>query len=293
MAGDPDPVGPVAVMSAYLGYRLCDWLSNQLPPRLAFASAERLADCWAASATGPRSAVRSNLAAIRHAAPAASHVREVFRNFGRYLVEFFTIHRTPKPAIAIDGLRHLEEAKRSPSGIIVLTGHLGNWEVGAVALKRMGLPVSVIALPHQDPRMNRLFNSQRARCGLEVIPLGSGAAMSGLRSLRHGRLLGMLADRDFTSDGAELLLFGHHARIPTGPAVLSLRSRAPVLPTFLVREGRWKFRLCFEPPIWPDAAATTGSAADALTRRYAAVLERYVRQLPEQWLIFKPLAAAP
>lgn len=247
-----------------------------------------MADLWIRGARRERAAIRANLAlALEAAAPEATLVREVFRNFGRYLVEFFTIHQTPKPAVSVEGYDHLLNARRRGSGAVLLTGHLGNWEVGAVLLRRMGLPVAVIALPHDDAGTNRLFNRQRHRCGLEVIPVGEDAAQRSLQRLREGCLLGVLGDREFGGHGVPVRIFRRELLLPSGPAILSLRARVPVIPTFLIREGPWRFRLCLEPAIQPDGQE--GAAlVPRLTQRYAQVLERYVRRTPTQWLLFEP-----
>lgn len=275
----------------YAGYWLAQMLSASLPAPLAFWVAERVADAQWRRPTADRLAVQRNLSIILEA-PAAPHaelVRNVFRNFGRYLVEFFAIHRMAQPGLTIEGAEHLREAQERHRGTILLTGHLGNWEAGAALIQRMGYPVTVVALPHDDPRLDRLFNRQRQRCGLDVIPLGEDVAHRSLRSLRDGRLLGILGDREFTGQGLRARLFRRPVVLPRGPAVLSLRSRAPAVPTFLIREGRWQFRLCFEPPIWPGNRGAGKETAETLTQRYAEVLERYLKRFPDQWLMFRSM----
>ena len=274
----------------YLRYRLTQRLSEGLPRRAALRLAERLADGWWAWSSRDRAAVEENLSRIRGSAAPRTMSREVFRNFGRYLVEFFTMHEEPPAAVQVEGGRHLEEAQRRGRGAIVLTGHLGNWELGAAAIRRMGRPMSIVALRHADPRLDALFTRQRLRCALEVIAVGEGAAQRSLTRLRQGGLVGLLGDREFGRHGVAVTWFGRRAILPQGPALLSLRSQAPIVPSFLLREDADRFRLCVEPPIWPDAALRArAGAAEALTRAYGAVVERYIQQVPTQWLMFQPV----
>ena len=275
----------------YHGYRAAQWLSARLPPAAAFRCAERLADVQWRWATNDRAAVRHNLSVVTGMplASNASMSREVFRNFARYVVEFFSIHVAAPPRVTMEGYEGLVTAQRRGRGVIILTAHLGNWEVGAILLHRLGFPITAVALPHEDPRMNRLFERQRQRCGVKVIPLGRSAAQQSLERLRAGELLGLLGDREFTGHGVAVSWFGRQAVLPRGPAILSLRSRAPIVPTFLIREGRWTFRLCFEPPIEPTAYGQGERAIRQVTEAYATVLERRLRQHPEQWLVFQPL----
>lgn len=280
---------------AYLKYRFAQWLSERLHPRRAYQVAEQLADLQWRRSPADRTAVAQNVEVVFGASvPGESPVvREVFRNFGRNVVEFFTVHRVPRPDLAVEGSEHLAAVRRRRLGTIILTGHVGNWEVGAVLIRRMGVPLSAIVLPHRTRRMDRLFNDQRRRCGVDVIPLSVAATQQCLQRLGEGASLGMLIDRDFTGTGEVMPVCAGHLRLPRGPALLSLRSGAAVLPSFLIREGVWKFRLCFEPPIWPDRRGGLEASIRALTGAYAGVLERYLRRFPEQWLVFQPLAMAP
>jgi KDO2-lipid IV(A) lauroyltransferase len=279
----------------YYGYRAAQWLSTRLPPAAAFQWAQRVADAYwqGASAAKDRAIVRQNLSTITgEPVPTdAPMVRDVFRHFARYVVEFFTIHQVPRPEVIVEGKEHLDHVQRQRRGTILLTAHLGNWEVGAILLRRMGYPVSAVALTHEDPRMNRLFDAQRQRCGIEVIPLGPRAAVRSLQRLHAGECLGVLGDRVFSDTGLLVPWFGRPAWLPRGPAILSLRSRAPMVPTFLIREGPWQFRFCFEPPIDPGSRAEGEPTVQRLTEAYARVLERRLRRHPEQWLMFQPLGA--
>jgi KDO2-lipid IV(A) lauroyltransferase len=279
----------------HLGYRLIHALSPRIPLRASLRLAE-----WAADVQWRRSpqvcgVVEATRARLLAAGPegTARISREVFRNFARYLVEFFAIHRPERPTLVVEGAGHLERCAASGQGAILLTGHLGNWEVGAMLIRQMGFPVSVVALPHPDPRTDRLFTRQRQRCGVGVIPLGAGAARQSLRRLTQGDLLGVSGDWDVAGDGVAVPFGAGSLAMPRGPAVLSLRSGAPVIPTFLIREGVWAFRLFIEPPIWPEHDGAPEGAAQPLTRRYAAVLERYVKRFPEQWLLLHEAIVPP
>lgn len=277
--------------ASYVGWRISQWLGQWAPVSFLYRCAEDLADRQWRVCAADRRAVQANLT-FALGAPVSEQspvVREVFRNFARYLVEFFSIHRVQTPAVEVEGYGHLEAARRQGRGVIALTAHIGNWEMAAIVIRRMGLSVSAVALPHPDARTDRIFNDQRRRCGIEVIPLGHEAMHESLRCLREGRLLGVLGDQQFTRHGLSAMLCGRTVTLPSGPSLLCLRSRAPIVPTFLVREGAWKFRLCFEPPIWPKPRGD-GAIFQQLTQQYATTLERYLTRFPSQWLLFRPLA---
>lgn len=281
-------------MLDYWAYRMTQQACLALPPETAYRWAERLADARWRCARRVRDVVSRNLALVlsNPAQPPSGRVREVFRSFARYLVEFFNMHRADRTPAALEGYAHVEEAARAGRGVIVLTAHLGNWELGAAVLRRLGHPVAAVALPHRDVRVNGLFNRQREACGIRVIPTGAHAAQHSLRALREGAMLGLLGDADFGQDAMAVAVGHAQLAMPRGPAVLSFRAQAPVVPTFLVREGPWRFKLCCEPPIWPERHQAAGAWITRAMRAYAAAFERYLLRYPDQWLMFRPVAAA-
>jgi len=276
-------------------YRLAQWLNSRLPSRAAGWLAEQLADFQWRGSSLDRAAVRFNLtlvlgSPIEERSPL---VREVFRNFARYLVEFLSAHRLREPSVALEGDEHLAQTFRANRGSIILSAHIGNWELGAMVFHRLGVPISIVVLPHQDPRVNQFFDHQRLRCGVDIVPLNGQATQRCLELLREGRSLGILGDREFGHHGVAVSFFGRQATVPRGPAILSLRTHAPVVPVFLIREGLWRFRLYIEPPIWPPERPYTEATVLALTQTYVTVIERYIRRFPSQWLMFQPLLGEP
>ena len=275
-----------------LGFQLVQWLSAHLPLRTALQVADIASDVqWRCAATD-RHAVQANLSvALGASVPETSPlIRDVFRNFGRYLVEFFRAHQSLQPEVQIEGYEYLLQVQGNRRGAIMLTGHLGNWELGGILVRRLGFPVAAVALPHGDPGMNQLFNRQRERCGITVIPLGQTAMHRCLAVLKAGGLLGLLGDWELTGNSIRTTLLGQTVSLPRGPALLSLRGCVPILPTFLIREGAWKFRLCFEPPLWPPSRQPIDTSLRTLVQGYAGALERYVKRFPSQWLLFQPIA---
>ena len=281
-------------MWGYFGYRLTQEASLNLSPDAVYRWSERLADARWRSARSVRDVVSRNLSLLLASPPhqQSGRAREVFRSFARYLVEFFNMHRADRTPVAFDGYAHVEEASKAGRGVIVLTAHLGNWELGAAALRRLGHPMAAVALPHANPRIDRLFNRQREACGIRVIPTGARAVQQSLRVLRQGAILGLLGDADFGHDTVSTSVGRVQLSMPRGPAVLSFRAQAPVVPVFLVREGPWRFTLYCEPPIWPERTQSATAWITRAMQAYASSFERYLLRYPDQWLMFRPVTAA-
>ena len=279
---------------AFHRFRLTQWIAHHLP----LPAAGRLAECvsdlqWRLSSTD-RAAVCENLRRItgRDIDERSPLVRDVFRHFGWYLIEFLDMPRLQQRGLIVADLDELADRLRPFRSGIIFSAHLGNWELGAAAIRGLGLPTSVVALRHEDARLDRLFNEQRARCGVGVIPSDVSSTRESLGLLRRGGWLAMLGDRDFGATGVEVDWFGGRARLPRGPALLSLRTGAPVVPVFMIREGPGRFRLHSEPAILPQSGAPPQAIRD-LTQRYARVLESYIRRYPTQWLVMQPMLDAP
>lgn len=275
----------------YPWYRLAQWLTGRLPHDASSSIAGGLADLQWRLSSKDREAVQANLSVItgRPVSGDAPAVREVFRNFAQYLVEFVSAHRAARSAATIEGTDKVGEALRPYRGAIMLSAHIGNWELGAIALHRLGFHTSAVVLPHRDARVSRFFDRQRLRCGVEPIPLGAGAMARCLQRLRAGGLLGLVGDREFGAGGVPVSFFGRSVTMPRGPALLSLRSGAPAVPIFVIREGPWRLRFHVEEIVPPPANARDASQVTALTQRYARIMEGVIRRYPSQWLMFQPL----
>ncbi len=222
-----------------------------------------------------------------------STAREVFRNFGRYLVEFFRMQRTMdadflRRGVSFENRGAFEDALALGKGLVVVTAHLGNWELGGAVLSRLGYPMVAIALPHKERPVNDLFNRQREAMGVTVVPVHR-ASRRCLRALRDRRIVAVVADRDFSANGERMDFLGREVLLPKGAAVFSLRTGAPILPMFFIRERGGRFRVVVGEPVSPSTASS-GCEEDRLREVMAAYkgqLEAAIRRHPDQWLMFR------
>ncbi|MFH0754703.1 MAG: lysophospholipid acyltransferase family protein [Candidatus Omnitrophota bacterium] len=217
----------------------------------------------------------------------------VFLNFGRYLVDFFLMYKMVDrkfvdEKVVFVGREYFDQALAAGRGGVILTAHIGNWEMGAAVLNKLGHPVTAIALPHQDPRVNVLFNKQREAHGVCVVPTTS-AVRRCVEALRRGRLVAVLGDRDFGSFGISMDFLGRKTLIPKGAAFFACRTGAPIIPTFLTPDGAGKYTMEFCAPIFPPQGAAKNDEVSMLElmQEYVKVIERKVKEDPTQWLMFR------
>jgi KDO2-lipid IV(A) lauroyltransferase len=215
--------------------------------------------------------------------------KRVFQNLGMTAVEFFRIPRmdleTFKRKVEIEGVEVLKRVldNRKKGGFLLLS-HFGNWELMARSAKILGLSISVIAKPiKKNPWMDRMVTGIREEMGLQVIP-AEKASRKVMRALSENRLIGILIDqRAKRSEGIWVDFFGKKA--PTTPAlsVLAMRTGAPVIPVFMVRNGYGKHRLIFKEPLDLVDTGDIKRDIEVNTQRMNQTLESMIRQYPDQW----------
>jgi KDO2-lipid IV(A) lauroyltransferase len=211
-------------------------------------------------------------------------VRGVFDHLGVGAIELARILVSPRRAPRVElperSRRALEDALSEGRGVLYATGHIGNWELMATELARLGYPISTVTKPSYDPRFTRLIDRFRARSGIEAIHRGrAGASVAMLRALRKNRVLGMLIDQDTRVPSVFVPFFGRSAHTPVGAAAVALRNESPVVVGSIRRRADGshviEIELC---PLPPDETEATA----VLT----AALESRIRRRPSQWVWF-------
>ncbi|MFC1703433.1 lysophospholipid acyltransferase family protein [Candidatus Omnitrophota bacterium] len=277
-------------MGNYLSFLIVKFLSVSLPLKARYGVARFLADIRFYFAIKDRRAVIKNLKIISPEGDLSKKAKEVFRSFAKYLVDFFRTHLLNEEyiqkKIEIVGLDHLDNALKKGNGVVALSAHIGNWELGAVIVSMLGYPIAAIALPHKSKKVNDLFNFQRGCKGFEVIPLGSAARKS-FETLKNNHILAVAGDRDFANSGFVMDFFGKKTMIPKGAAVFSVKTKAPIVPIFLIRKHDDYFRFIFGKPIEPPKNADDKEALSAYTQKCVSIIESYIRAYPTQWLMFR------
>ncbi len=210
-----------------------------------------------------------------------------FENLGRSVVEFAWIQGKPPAELmgrtTFEGIEHYEAAIREKKGVVILTAHFGNWEWMGTAISLLGTRMNVVARPLDNPDLNRMINAWRERYGNRVLNKRTSAAEL-LRLLRAGEVVGLLLDQNTTASEAVFVdYFGRPAATHKGLAILSLRTGAAILPTFIIREGD-RHRVIIEKPL--DLARTGDLEKDlqGATALFTRTIESAVRRHPDHWL---------
>ena len=220
-----------------------------------------------------------------------SHLaRKIFRNFARYLVDYGRFRWAPQEGFetvipVLEGGENLKDAFDPGRGMILVTGHIGNWELGGLFFGHRGLKVNVVTLPDGSQQIDAIRKMYRGQYSINTIVLDGSpfASLEMVAALKRGETVAMLVDRWRKADGVASPFLGGMHYLPRGPFVLSRMTGAPILPAFVVRDGA-SYRGIVEPPFTVEQEDLRPYAT-----RTSQALERLIRRYPDQWYNFVPL----
>ncbi len=221
----------------------------------------------------PREARRLALASMRH--------------LGRLAAAMLALRAGHEEALGarvhVEGFEHLRDALDRGNGVIGFTGHLGNWELLSLMFGRLGAPITPIVRPLDNPYLERRLTRLRMITGNRIIDR-RGAPREALALLRAGGFLGILIDQRPKRGGLRVRFFGTEAYTTDALARLALHSDAAIVPFYAVQEPGGFWRMAIEPAVPVIRTGDLEADARRITADCTAILERWIRRYPEQWL---------
>jgi KDO2-lipid IV(A) lauroyltransferase len=185
--------------------------------------------------------------------------------------------------VTFDGLEYLDAALKKGRGVLVMTSHFGNWELMALAFSLLHRPINIVIRPLDNPFLDSLIDSIRTRGGNTMIAK-KGSVNKVLRLLAAGEVVGLLIDQNPAwYEGVFVPFFNEIACTNKALSSLALRTSAPVVPAYNVREPDGSYRIVVEPEVVLDRSGDTRVDIEENTAKFNRVIERYVRRHPEQW----------
>ncbi len=268
-------------------YRLGFAAGRRIPVSLLYRGADLLAMATYMTCRAQASIMRSNLARLF---PEASEqdrarlARMTYRNYARYLVDYGRFRWTPHEGFeavlsGLEGGENMRAAFDAGRGVILVTGHIGNWELGGVFFGHKGLKVNVVTLPDGNHQIDAIREMYREHYSVATIVIDGSpfASLEMMAALRRNEVVAMLVDQWGKADGVPVRFLGGPFVLPRGPFVLSRATGAPILPAFVVRDGS-SYRGIVEPPFVVEQ-----DDLEQYATRVAGSLERIIRRYPDQW----------
>jgi KDO2-lipid IV(A) lauroyltransferase len=214
-------------------------------------------------------------------------VKNCWRHFGRITADSMALYRIPeqrlRDIVDYEGLEHIRDAYAQGKGVLLFSGHFGHWELTAMMQGYLGLPLYLVARPLDNPELERLLARLRERSGNRIVHKRN-AVREMLRAVREKKGVAIVIDQDARSDGVFVPFFGRPASTTPTLGLLALRTGAVVIPTFSVPTGKGRYRIVYEPAVEIPASGDRDRDVLELTARCTAIIEKWVRQYPEQWL---------
>ncbi len=211
--------------------------------------------------------------------------KDVFIHFGQAVCEFLMIPEMSQDRLCalidVEGAEHLAEAQREGKGILVASGHIGNFEVLAPWMQALGYHVNVVARKANDPAIDKMLQGTRAQNGATVHLRGS-SGRSVLQCLKRGEVLALLFDQN--AGDIYVPFFGMQTGTTNGPARIHLHTGAPIVFMWCISTPDGRFKLEVEEPVVINPTGDRAADEIAVTTLLNARLEAQIKKYPSQWL---------
>ncbi len=282
-------------MATYWLYRLASIIVPRVPARLGYFLADLAGELAYLLNWSSRRNVNGNLSRVLGA---ANHnrqdiVRRVFRTGARNYFELFRLQSLDveyiNKVVTVEGWDHITDAMVEGKGVIAVAAHIGSFDLVTQVARSRNITVT---LPVERVRPDRLFElvrRLRACQGLNLVSAGEGAVKTIYRALQDNHLVVIAADRDVQHSGMLVEFFGALTTVPTAPAIIARRTGAPVLPCCCLRRDDGSHIVHFDPPL--ELVHSPDRKQDIMrnTERIVRALEGFIRQHPDQWVVFRPV----
>jgi Kdo2-lipid IVA lauroyltransferase/acyltransferase len=285
-------------MLVYTLFRITILVTRPLPLWLGYRVAAGVAAICYFFFGKQRRALRANAAQVLGTNDRSSIeavARSAFRSFGKFVIDFIHFPATTREEVhrrlVFSQWTDLDEATSSGRGAIIVTMHVGSWDLGAAALAAYDYPINVVVDTFEHPGMNDLIQGSRKKLGARVIPM-ERAALGALRALKRGEILAMLIDVPVPGQEITVDFFGAPAEVSSAPARVALRTGAWVIPALVGRGPRDDSVIRPRIDVRGARYQPTGDEerdVRALTRLIMGSFETMLRSQVDQWYLFHTL----
>ena len=273
----------------YWGYSLAWQILRLLPEKVAYGLGDRFADFLYKKNGKQIQRLRSNYGRIKPELN-LSELEELtkmgMRSYLRYWCDTFRFPFWSRERIisttVVENEHFLRDPVRDGRGVIVALPHAGNWDHAGAYFCATGIPLTTVAEHLRPEKLFNKFLAYREAIGMEVLDLNSRAVAVLAQRLRQGKLVALVADRDLTKSGVQVEFAGFPAKVPAGPALLSIQTGAPLITAFVKYELAG-IRIIFEGEV---EVPTTGSTSEKTSVMSQIVADRFAKQIaksPSDW----------
>ncbi len=283
-------------MTTYVGFRILEGIIARLPRRLAYAIGVIASTLAFPLLARQRRALESNLHHVFPEMPGPELRKLAWRNWLNYCkawIDFFKIPRMDRQVLGSlltkVGLEHLDTAMAAGRGVIVVAPHMGSWELAAASWAAAYGEIGVMVEQIEPRQLFEHVSELRSRLGIRIIPLSRTGARDVMRMLKQHRMVVLAMDRDILNTGRRFRFFGHKASFPTGAVEIALKTGAPVLPAFCIRDANDAYIAIGDAPLFLTPSEDHESDVRSAMEQILAAFERYIKRYPDQWHVLEPI----
>jgi lauroyl/myristoyl acyltransferase len=224
------------------------------------------------------------------------------RAYAQDVIDFLRALDVPAPDAAAlfdvnpDDGRRMGELLAQGRGVILITGHFGNWEIGSIFLRRVSrLPLTIVAMAEQDEDVNRIRREIRDALDADTIEVRRAldTALQIRKRLSENHIVAMLVDRHVGQDRVEVSLLGRKAWFLRSPALMGYLTGAPIVPCFMTRLAPARFRVEMGSPIPVPSGVSRDDAVRQVAQGFADQLAGRIMAAPHHWYHFYPYWPGP
>lgn len=279
-------------------FRLAYLLAKFLPRPVTQALAGWIGRAGYAFSKGPRAALRENLRHVsgKEGDELDALCRANFTNFIKMLADYFYCTsggtaRAKGLVVERRGDENITGAFEKGKGVILITAHLGNWEIGGILLALRNIPLTVVTLNEPTSELTRWRDGYRRKLGIKTVMVGSDtfSFVEMIKTLRNNEGVAMLVDRPYAGSGTPVRFFGRETLFSTAPALLWQHTEATVLPAFVLQNKKGRYLSFAEKAIPMRRYDDQREALAANTQLVATAFEAIIREHPEQWFNYVPI----
>jgi KDO2-lipid IV(A) lauroyltransferase len=285
----------------YWSFRTVSYVSGKVPLKLSYWVGSVVGDVvyltWKRHSGNAVSNMRRVLGESADWRAVKLAARDSFRNYAKTLVDFLRfphldVHDIRRAIPRQHGWENLDAALARGKGVIVVTGHIGNWDLAGALMGTHGLPLNAVADTFEPKKIDDLVNGTREKYGIKIIKLEAGSLKQIFTALKHNEMVLLLFDKPEPEQGVPVQFFGETAWVPAGPAAIARKTGAAIVVGYCVRRpGDKTFHGVFEEPIEYESLLTGDKEHDVqtITQQIVNRMEAIIRRHPDQWYMFRPM----
>ncbi len=285
-------------MWSYYAFKIAGFTLAYLPKKVGYLIARLVADTVYMLSPALRATIADNMRHVLGSeaddATLKQAVRDVLRNVAK---NYFDLIKIPhmklndiESCITVHGWHNLEDALKKGKGVILVTAHLGSFDIAAQIFAVRSIKTTVLVEPLEPSSLLRHVTALRESHGVAFVPAQPGVLEVLIQSLHRGEAVLLACDRDIAENGLKSNFFGEETTLPVAAVRVAMRTGAAVVPVFNLRRGDGRYDVYFEPAI--NVIPTGNGAVARNIEQVAHVMEKYIKSCPEQWVVLSPIWAS-